>query len=169
MIAWVNPAAPDLVHLPCCGNQQLETALNTSPTSCAAIIFYWSIFPKQPAYIQVQEDKDYANAWLLAQSANTAPPATISPSAQNAGGNYRLFNDFGNGTCSYNVGVTPDPCQTGVVPGWAVKGQASPYMGPGTSSSGKVFQLAEGRVGAIGQSASQTINRLKRFAFAYGT
>ncbi len=158
VIAWINPNAPDLVSLPCCGNQQLVTALNSSPGSCAGVVFYWSVFPKQPLYISSQGDKDYANAWLMANSANTAPPPTIDPSAQYSGGNYRLFNDFGNGKGAYNLGITPDPCKTGIVPGWAAKGQPSQYTGPGTSASGMPFQLVEGRIGSVGQAGSYTIN-----------
>ncbi|MGA7632450.1 MAG: hypothetical protein WCB11_16945, partial [Terriglobales bacterium] len=68
-------------------------------------------------------------------------------------------NDFGNGTGFYNVGITPDPCNTGLIPGWVAKGQPSQYMGAsGTSPSGEVYQLAEGRIGTVGQLGSETIN-----------
>jgi hypothetical protein len=119
----------------------------------------WAFF-NIPTYLQTSNDTAYANAWLLANSANTAPPPTITPSAQYSGGNYRLFNDFGgNRPIGYNVGVTPDPCNTGVILGGVAAGQPSQYMGAsGTSPTGKVYQLAEGRIGKVGQAASQTMN-----------
>jgi hypothetical protein len=157
VIAWVNGGAPDLNPLPSGANSQLITALNSSPVSCAALVIVWAELGT-PTYIQTGNDAAYANAWLVKNSANTAPPTTITPSAQYSGGNYRLFNDFGNGKGGYNVGTTPDPCNTGYIPGWVGAGQASPYMGGGTSPSGKVYQLAEGRIGKIGQLGSQTIN-----------
>jgi len=42
---------------------------------------------------------------------------------------------------------------------WIDKGQPSPYQGAtGTSPSGEIYQLSEGRVGQLGQSGSITIN-----------
>ncbi len=158
VIAWVNGNAPDLKTLPTGANSQLITQLNSSPGSCAALVSVWALLGTQTD-LQTSQDTAYANAWLVANSANTAPPATITPSAQFGGGNYRLFNDYGNGKGGYNVGITPDPCKTGVIPGWVEAGQPSQYMGAsGTSPTGKVYQLAEGRIGRVGQAGSQTIN-----------
>jgi hypothetical protein len=54
------------------------------------------------------------------------------------------------------AGSTPDPC--GIAPNAA--GQSSPYNGAQglTPSDTGVYELAEGRVGTIGQAISQTIN-----------
>jgi hypothetical protein len=131
--------------------------LNSSPGSCALEVTKWTVGIR--ADLNTSADVNYANAWLLKNSANTAPPSSINPNAQLSGGNYRIFNDWGNSKGSYNVGVTPDPCNTGYIPNWVAAGQPSPYMGAsGTSPTGKVYQLSEGRVGKVGQSGSQTIN-----------
>jgi len=160
VIAWVNGNAPDLNPLPGGANSYLINSLNGGTIACAAQVFAWAIYPKTPLNVQTPADTAYANAWLVKNSANPAPPTTITPSAQYSAGNYRLFNDWGNSKGSYNVGITPDPCGLGAyVPGWVAAGQASPYMGAsGTSPSGEVYQLAEGRIGTVGQAGSQTIN-----------
>jgi hypothetical protein len=161
VIAWVNGQAPDLNPLPSGANQLLVTNLNSSATTCAIEVAAWSVL-LSPVDLHTSTDVAYANGWLVKYSANTAPPSTISPSAQLSAGNFRLFNDFGHGGGAYQVGKTPDPCglsAPGFILNWISTGQASPYMGAsGTSPSGKVYQLAEGRVGTLGQHGSQTIN-----------
>jgi Bacterial Ig-like domain (group 2) len=157
VIIWLNGNAPDLKTLPIGANQYLVTGLNSSPGSCAALIFAWVL--GTPTYLQTSNDTAYANAWLLANAANTAPPPTITPSAQYSGGNYKVFNDFGgNRSVGYNIGITPDPCKTGIIPNWVNPGEPSKYEGASGFPSGKVYQLAEGRIGKVGQAASQTIN-----------
>jgi hypothetical protein len=158
VIAWVNVAAPDLNPLQSGANSTLISVLNSGAANCAGLVSDWSILMVKTD-ILTSADATYANAWLVKNSANTAPPSTITPSAQYTAGNYRLFNDWGNSKGSYNVGITPDPCNTGLIPGWVAAGQASQYMGAsGTSPSGEVYQLAEGRIGSVGQRGSQTIN-----------
>lgn len=86
---------------------------------------------------------------------NDPPPATIVPGTQLAAGDFRLFNDFGNSKGIYQVGITPDPCKTGVIPNWLEAGQSSQYNGAsGTSPSNEIYQIAEGRVGLVGQSVN---------------
>jgi IPT/TIG domain len=163
VIAWVNPKAPDLVTLPSGANQSLVTNLNNpNPNVCGAEIFAWSVL-RSPKDVLTSTDQAYANAWLVKFSANLAPPPTITPSAQLSAGNFRLFNDFGgSGGGGVQAGVTPDPCGTKVpafILNWIGTGQASQYMGASnTSPSGKVYQLAEGRIGTMGQIGSATIN-----------
>jgi hypothetical protein len=160
VIAWVNGQAPDLLNLPTGANTTLVTDLNMSPASCGFEVFQWSIL-LIPTDLSTSTDKAYANAFLLKHSANAAPPSTITPSAQQSAGDFRLFNDFGHGLSYYQVGITPDPCGASVpasVLVWVGTGQSSPYIGPGTSASGQVYQLAEGRIGTLGQRGSQTIN-----------
>ncbi len=168
VIAWVNPGAPDLVTLPSGANSTLISNLNSSGTKCVTEVTYW-VF-SYAADLYSQNDRDYANAWLVAHSANTAPPSTIVPNTQLTGGNYRLFNDWGNSKGSYRVGITPDPCKFlgSTVNGWVGGGQASKNMGlSGTSASGKVYQIAEGRIGKIGQWGSQTINQGRTVPYIY--
>jgi len=169
VIAWVNGGAPDLVTLPSGANTTLISNLNSSGSKCALEVTYWAIFGSAKD-LYSQNDRDYANAFLVAHSANSAPPSTITPSSQLSGGNYRLFNDWGDSKGSYNVGITPDPCKFlgQTINGWAGAGQASKYMGQsGTSGSGKVYQIAEGRIGKLGQRGSQTINQGRTVPFIY--
>jgi hypothetical protein len=84
------------------------------------------------------------------------------PANQKAAGDFRLISDFG-GTSKgfYQNGITPDPCGTSVpksILDWLGDSQPSPYNGPGTSTSGKAYQLLEARIGTVGQLASETIN-----------
>jgi hypothetical protein len=160
VIAWVNGNAPDLNPLPTGENSTLQGNLQNGTVAqrlaCATQVFEWVVGNK--ANILNAADASYANAWLLKNSANTAPPSTITPEAQNSAGNYRLINDFGNGKSFATIGKTPDPCKTGLLD-WAGAGQPSQYEGySGTSPSGEVYQIAEGRIGTAGQAGSVTIN-----------
>ena len=161
VIAWVDGTASDLQNLPGGANQTLVTDLNSNPTSCGTEIFFWSVVGV-PTDIHSSTDQAYANAWLVKYSANPAPPATITPTDQLNAGNFRLIGDFGNNKGFYKVGVTPDPCGTSVpksILNWIGAGQPSPYMGAsGTSPSGQIYQLQEGRVGKLGQQGSETLN-----------
>jgi hypothetical protein len=158
VIAWVNGNAPDIVATVNAGPSTAALKSNlSSPITCALQITAW--VSKTALNLNTSTDSAYANAWLLQNSANPAPPASITPSVRQSAGNFRLFNDFGNGGGFFQVGNTPDPCGTSIVPAGWTTGQASPYMGASaTSPTGEIYQLAEGRVGTIGQLASGTIN-----------
>ena len=162
VIAWVNGQAPDLVTLPFGANQSLVTNLNNTSTTCGVEVGLW--IAGIPVDLYNATDQAYANDWLVKYSANPAPPNTITPSAQRTAGNFRLINDFGANGGFYQVGKTPDPCGVkfpglNTVVDWLSKGEASQYMGAyGVSASGKIYVLAEGRVGTAGQKGSATIN-----------
>jgi hypothetical protein len=161
VIAWVNGQAPDLQTLSG-GNQFLVSHLNSTSATCAVEVGAW--VAGIAVDLLVQSDRDYANAWLVKYSANSAPPTTIVPLDQLNAGNFRLFNDSGHGSGDLRVGKTPDPCSIkfpplAVVVDWISTGETSPFMGASnTLSSGKFYQLAEGRVGSAGQAGSETIN-----------
>ena len=169
IIAWVNGQAPDLVTLPSGANSTPISNLNSSGSNCSKEVAVWALGKAND--LNTQNDRDYANAYLVAHSANTTPPSTIDPSSELKAGNYRLFNDFGNGRSSNPaVGSTPDPCKwlTGTIAGWIGGGQASQYMGQSDlSASGKVYQIAEGRIGLIGQSVSRTVNQGRTVPWIY--
>jgi hypothetical protein len=128
----------------------------------------WAL--NKTTYLTTQSDRDYANAWLIKNSGNNAPPSTINPATQYSGGDFRLFNDLQFSFFEYGgvissassikvnaaVGATPDPC--GISP--PVPGQADPNNGIQgiTPSATGVYMLAEGRIGTTGQAVSQTIN-----------
>lgn len=98
---------------------------------------------------------------MLANSANSEPPPTITPADIKSAQDFRLFSDCGNSKSSYKVGATPDPC--GVIPLIVTRvvasGENSSNMGfTSTSASGKVYRVVEGRIGKLGQSGGMTIN-----------
>jgi hypothetical protein len=162
IIAWVNGNAPDLNPLPTGENSTLQGNLQNGTFSqqvvCALQVSKW--IAGAATNITTSADQAYANAWLVKNSANTAPPSTITPSVELAGGNYRLFNDFGGSGLPLGpqVGSTPDPCKTGFLD-WAGAGQPSQYEGySSTSPAGQVYQINEGRIGTAGQAGSMTIN-----------
>jgi hypothetical protein len=165
VIGWVNGS---VITLPSGENSGLQAALTYQSPGCTALLALWAV--NNASLLNGPADVNYANAWLLKNSANTAPPATINPTTQLTGGNFRLFNDYqvslfefggiissaSSTKATVEAGSTPDPC--GIAPNAA--GQSSPYNGAQglTPSDTGVYELAEGRVGTIGQAISQTIN-----------
>ena len=164
VIGWVNSSA---ITLPGGASFLLRIDINT-PLICSALLLDWVV--GLPTDLFGQAEVDYANAFLLIHSGNAQPPSTINPDAQLAAGDFRLFNrlqatysasggtisNFSAIHSSAQVGTTPDPC--GLVGN--ASGQAHPSNGSnGVTSSGTgVYQLAEGRLGTLGQRVNQTIN-----------
>jgi hypothetical protein len=153
VIAWIDGTQ---ISLPSGESNALYLALNSGSTICAAEEGLWAA--GSLGAVSGPNDVAYANAWLLKAGANTPPPSSIVPSIQSLQvGSFRLFNDFGNSTGSVQVGWTPDPC--GLIPS-PVPGQSSPYNGSTgvVASSKNSYQLAEGRVGTVGQTIYATLN-----------
>jgi hypothetical protein len=164
VVAWVDSS---VITLPSGASFLLRIDLNT-PLVCNALLLDWVV--GIPTDLFGSAEVNYANAFLLKNSANSRPASTIDPDATLAGGDFRLFNRFqatfssASGSISNLsvlksaavVGTTPDPC--GLVPN--AGGEAHPSNGArGVTSSGSgVFQLAEGRLGSLGQRANTTIN-----------
>jgi hypothetical protein len=164
VIGWLNAS---VITLPSGENSGLQTDLSNA-LSCHALVLAWAAgFTTD---INGQADINYANAFLLQNSGNAAPPSTIVPITQFNGGNFRLFNDLqvsffeSDGVISSSnsiksiaaVGSTPDPCRYLGTAG----GQNHPdngYQGITSSATG-VYQLAEGRIGTLGQEVSTTLN-----------
>jgi hypothetical protein len=146
----------------------LKIDLNT-PLICNALLIDWTV--GLPTDLFGENERRYANAFLLANSANEPPPSTIDPAAVQAGGDYRLFNRLqvgidntgGSPQVEYFqsaavIGRTPDPCGLG---GRLLGGpELHPSNGAkGLTSSGSgVYQLNEGRLGSLGQRVNRTIN-----------
>jgi hypothetical protein len=164
VIGWVNSSA---ITLPGGASFLLRIDINT-PLICSALLLDWVV--GLPTDLFGQAEVDYANAFLLIHSGNSQPPATINPDAQLAAGDFRLFNRLqatysqSGGTISNfsaihsntRVGSTPDPC--GLVGN--ASGETHPSSGSNgvTSSGTAVYQLAEGRLGTLGQRVNHTIN-----------
>jgi hypothetical protein len=165
VIGWIDANA---ITLPNGASAALKLALNTYGT-CSVTLIAWSN-GNTLDLLGTAANIKYANAWLLKNSGNTAPPPTIDPATVLSGGDFRLFNESQwtffqsdgklssatqiTGTAA--VGATPDPC--GVLP--PVPGQNHPDNGASgiTKSADAVYQLAEGRIGTTGQAVNQTIN-----------
>jgi hypothetical protein len=164
VIAWVDAST---ITLPSGASFLLRIDLNT-PLICNALLLDWLV--GIPTDLFGSAEVDYANAFLLKNSGNNRPPSTIDPDSAQAGGDFRLFNRFqasftqtGGNISNLTVlksatvvGKTPDPC--GLVPNSG--GEAHPSNGArGVTSSGSgVYQLAEGRLGSLGQRVNATIN-----------
>ena len=156
VIGWIDGTA---ITLPSGANITLTGKLTVGAFSCVRELSSWALGFSSD--LNNSADIAYANAWLLQHSPNQPPPLTIDPTTQLNGGDYRLFNDFGsNSPGRLSIGITPDPCKflSFLIPRWLEEGQASQYNGSQISPSGHVYQLAEGRVGTIGQAISLTIN-----------
>ncbi len=166
LIAWVNA---DLVTLPSGANSTLVGNLTPGAFSCFTQVAQWTAGIDRN--LTNQADRDYANAWLVKNSGNTAPPPTITSQDQLNAGNFRLFNVWGGSTTAptSRVGITPDPCKLSFVPKWVESGEASDFMGShGTSNSGRSYQLAEGRIGYLGKRGSKTINQGRTVPWIWG-
>jgi hypothetical protein len=153
VIGWIDPTQ---ITLPPGANNSLTVALNASSATCGAEELLWSLGGTGSVYSSA--DAAYANAWLLKFGANSPPPSSITPSIQSAlRATYRLYNDFGNSSSTAQVGWTPDPC--GLIP-IPAPGQPHPSNGNvGLNTiTGNTYQLAEGRVGSIGQKIYATLN-----------
>jgi hypothetical protein len=164
VVSWVDSSA---ITLPSGASFLLKIDLNT-PLICSALLLDWVV--GIPTDLFGSAEVDYANAFLLIHSGNNRPPDTIDPDSTLAAGDFRLFNRFqasfsqqGGSISNLRVlkssavvGTTPDPC--GLVPN--ASGEAHPSNGANgvTSSGSGVFQLAEGRLGSLGQRVNQTIN-----------
>jgi len=156
VIGWVDKTAPDITSTVSAGpsTPDLATELNGGFLSCSATLTAW--LSGIQFDLNTAQDRAYANAWLLQHSGNPAPPLSIDPSSQYAAGNYRLFNDFGSGKNSYNVGTTPFPCKQSV----SAAAEASQYMGSSGVANNNTYQLSEGRLGWEGRIINSTINGL---------
>jgi hypothetical protein len=160
IVGWINGSAPDIQNTITNGSTtvQLESDLNGGPVSCNSLISDWAFLA--PVYLLTAQDRAYANAWLISNSANSPPPTTLSGVSYliNAPETFRLLNDFNEQSGTWMVGQTPNPCG-GTPTSWDPNGQPSQYMGAaGDSPSGNFYALAEGRVGFFAQAIGDTLN-----------
>jgi PKD repeat protein len=174
VIGWVDPDPINLDALAPGANLLLRIDLNT-PIACSLLLSDWATGFRTD--ISSEGDRIYANAFLLKNSPNQRPPATINPDAVESAGDFRLFNrfrvQFGDGgvtdfeilsTSSALAGKTPDPCTGLVLPVLSSPETHNANGANGLSTSGnRVFQLAQGRVGTIGQAADLTLNDCDEF------
>lgn len=161
VVAWVDKSK---ITLPTPQAPDLAVKLNL-PGTCHLTLLDWSKGSHE--YLKGPADVDYANDWLLIHSANNQPPSRIDPNQELLKGDFRLFNRFqivsnGNIVKPTTIvhaaipGSTPDPC--GVVPNApAETNQNNGYIGIDSASKG-VAQLAEARLGKLGQKINRTIN-----------
>lgn len=161
-MSWVD--ATYHTPLPSGANGALIWNLDT-PGFCTTLLGLWLVIPD---LIFTSDDLNYANHWLLKNSANLNPGQSISTGYMNQG-DYRMFNAlrarfrksvFTISDLAFHehrawVGATPDPC-TGVLFG----AEVHPYNGAAniTSNGFTVYGIASSRVGAAGQQISYTLN-----------
>lgn len=142
-----------------------------SPGGCSFTLGEWAqgrrafVDPQNPA------DLPFANAFLLKNTANAAPPTAINPDNVMAAGDYRLFSRL---QVAYRVkdgavigtpvfvksnavvGATIDPC--GVVPAVAGDAHALNADKDKTESASGIFQVNQGRIGPLGRAIDTTLN-----------
>jgi hypothetical protein len=167
VVSWIDGSPISLS--PTGVNPDLLSSLSSS-ISCHVLLGFWAI--RSDVYLNTSTDRDYANSFLLKNSANAAPPATMSLAVL-TGEDFRMFNPLQATyrktspitglrvmTLPPKIGKTPDPCPSPKVPSLAA--ETHPDNGfskivSGTGGDG-VVQLAESRIGSIGQTVHLTIN-----------
>jgi hypothetical protein len=74
VVGWIDATQ---ITLPSGANQSLVRTLNKHGNQCSFLVGLWLF--KQQLDLNADTDRAYANAWLVKNSANSAPPATIDP------------------------------------------------------------------------------------------
>jgi hypothetical protein len=168
VVGWIDGNA---ISLPSGASLALQSELNI-PISCDATLFRWLTLGLTPE-IQNDTDREYANGFLLKNSANSEPPQLLDPASFLAAGDFRLFSDIKAkfrvvdglimdphpiGLPQTVVGKTPDPCRLPL----ASPANAEPHPDNGrhdlTPSRTTYFLLASGRLGSRGQTINAEIN-----------
>ncbi len=170
VVGWINPKAPDLASISKVGvNTNLLSELTPGSAACTALIGSW--YASKIAWdVNNTIDRNYANLWLLANSANPQPPlTTLPPGFQNNISNYRLFGDWqGQPTqdgASQRIGGTIDPCKIFSATQGDNSGNMGYYQKPTTQ--GNIYRVYEGRAGEVAQGGYFTIN-IRTLPFIYG-
>ncbi len=119
-------------------------------------------------------DRQYANAFLIYNSANNPPPQILDPNRYAEDGDFRLFNRAHPAIHSSGdqiesalfpvstvaLGNTVDSCKSSLTPKSFLTPEAHPDNAAKGITSSKLyaFQLNEGRVGSKGQNINMTLN-----------
>jgi hypothetical protein len=164
IIGWIDATQ---VTLPGGEDPAIQTDLNSA--ACSGLLGEWAV--GIPDDLATQEDKDYANAFLIKNSANTSPSLTsINPATVKSGGDFRFYvryqatyNQSGGYVSSVTtiqddsaVGKTPDPC--GILSPVSAETDANSGSKGITLAGTGVYKLVEGRIGSVGQAINLTIN-----------
>lgn len=167
IIAWVDPAPISLATDGVSPSLFLTLA---QPGLCDGLLNSWANGNR--SLINSAEDVRYANAFLLKNSPNSSPAATINPATVEQAGDYRLFHRF---QAAYRVkdgkvigtpkavrgrslvGTTPDPCQFSPIFASGDNHQSNGAIGASVSGAA-AFQINEGRIGNVGQMVDRTLN-----------
>lgn len=170
VVGWIDGSA---IPLPTDGVSTTLILTLAEPGLCDVLLNSWASNPgSPPTLIGSSSDLLYANRFLIKFSANNPPGATIDPATVATAGDYRLFNRLQGiyraqsskivGTPKFPqtatiIGATPDPCRFSPI---SAAGQVHPISGSKgiTASASGVFQVAEGRIGPLGQSVNATLN-----------
>lgn len=168
VIGWIDGSR---VAYPSGANLVLQADL-FSVVDCLALEGIW-LGTGSPAGIVTEADREFANAFLIKNSANQAPPLEIDPDAELAAGDFRAFSRF---QAAYSVndnqilsdpkivksvsilGKTPEPCTHELFPSVAAEENAENGITGITADGTRIFQITEGRLGSKGQKVNQTIN-----------
>jgi hypothetical protein len=167
-LAWVDPGPPraDLARLSSQADILIKIDMS-NPVTCILTLGQWLI--GIPTDLLSQADRQYANAFLLANSGNGQPASSIDYDAVGDVGDYRLWNRL-QATIDDAVpavfflqqppprtGMTPNPCGS-VFPGRPSEPHPDNGAAGLTGARDGVYQLGEGRLGTEGQAVNKTIN-----------
>ena len=174
-VAWVDAGPPtdNLANLD--PNPALFAALHV-PVTCDTLLLDWSLGFQ--SLVWSDEDRRYANAFLLSRTGNTPPPDQIDLATFRTGEDYRLYNRMivelrrqvdGSveaevlDNSEAHVGPTPVPCfiadvlTSGAPETHPDNGRRFVRESPSGGAS-KIFQIASGRLGEKGQDIDTTLN-----------
>jgi hypothetical protein len=173
VVAWVDAGPPraDLARLSSQADILIKVDLS-NPVTCNSTALSWLL--GIPIDLLSNADRQYANAFLLSNSGNGQPAASVDYDAVGDAADYRLWNrlqvsiDDAVPAVSFiqqptpRTGMTPNPCGGAFLPlvPASEPSEAHPDNGADglTNAQDGVFQLGEGRLGAHGQTINKTIN-----------
>lgn len=171
IVGWIDKNAvqfPDESQV----SYLLRTSLGAKGIVCGAVVAGFAAGDRSLIFTDI--DRQFANAFLIGNSGNNAPPDKIDPVAYLKAGDFRSFNRIkatirtsGNEVSSptyitslAQAGYTIDSCASFFTPRALLAPEVHPDNGRKgvTSSKLNLYQLNEGRVGTVGQRANMTLN-----------
>ncbi len=173
VVGWVDAGPPraDLARLSSQADILIKVDLS-NPVTCNLAAASW--LAGAQIDLSSNADRQYANAFLLANSGNGQPAASVDYDAVGDAGDYRLWNrlqvsiDDAVPAVTFiqqptpRTGMTPNPCGGAFIPFVPASEPSDAHPDNGadglTNAQDGVFQLGEGRLGAHGQTINKTIN-----------
>ncbi len=168
VVGWINAAAVTFPVSSSVSPDLLGDLAQHCPTTLGRFLI------GDRSLINSDFDRQYANAFLIANSGNHEPPQTLDFNPYVKAGDFRAYNRVqaklsaqGEQLLSAEFlsssainGNTVDSCHSALTPGFLLTPELHPDNGAKgiTASKLHAFQLNEGRVGSAGQAVNMTLN-----------